>query len=269
MKFGIELECYDVNRHDVAYALQQAGLPVEVAGYTGNNYSVWQLKNDGSIQGNCGFEVVSPILQGEAGIEQVRKVCEILTTIGAKVNTSCGFHVHHDVAGWGIKEFRNLFKRFIKFEGAMDSIQPRSRRSNNNRYIQTVSGIYDTKTKQGCEARMADVETCRSVRQLSDLFNGSRYFKLNLQSFFRSGTVEFRHHAGTVDADKVENYIRLTAGMVSEAANHVAIKAFDKDTTSKDALEMMLAGMTRRGSINKAIAKFYKDRAKKLENTNA
>ena len=265
MKFGIELECYDVNRQNVAYEMQRAGLNVMVASYCGQDYSVWQLKTDGSIDGMNGFEVVSPVLQGEQGIEEVRKVCKILNDMGVKVNKSCGFHVHHDVQGWGIKEFRNLFKRFIKFEAALDSVQPSSRRGNSNRYIQSVAGTYNTKTKLGSIARMAQIDTCRSIRQLSELFNNNRYFKLNLQSFFRSGTVEFRNHAGTIDADKVENYIRLTAGMVTEAKNHVAIKPFEKDTTAKEGLEMMLAGMTRRGSINAQIAKFYKERAKKME----
>ena len=269
MKFGIELECYGVIRVDVANAFRAEGLEAEVSNYAGSNYSVWQIKTDGSINGSLPFEVVSPVLQGESGIEQVRKVCAILNRLGAQVNTSCGFHVHHDAANWGIREFRYLFKKFIKFETALDAVQPRSRRGNNNNYIKSVSGYHDTTTASGCKARMAEIDSCRSVVQLSRLFNNNRYYKLNLQSFFRSGTVEFRNHAGTIDAVKVENYIRLTAGLVSEAANHVSVQPHAKTVTSKQALDTMLSGMTRRGSINKEIADFYQSRAKTLGEQNA
>ena len=257
-KFGIELECYNVPMATVVSALQVAGINVMTASYSGREYSVWQVKPDCSIQGQYGFEVVSPVLEGEAGIHDVRRVCAILEQLGAKVNKSTGFHVHHNAASWGIKEFRNLFKRFVKFEAALDSIQPASRRENANRFCQSM------KLGMTTDALFAAIDSCNTVQKLSSLYSNSRYFKLNLQSFFRMGSVEFRHHSGTVDADKVENYIRLTAAMVADAADHTAIKNFTKPTTAKEALNTMLAGMVRRGHIGERIAKFYKTRAVKL-----
>lgn len=250
MKFGIELECYNVSRNTVATALVNAGLSATIAGYAGNDYSKWQVKTDGSINGTEGFEVVSPVLEGEAGLSEVRKVCAVLNSLDAKVNSSCGFHVHHDASGWGVQEFRNLFKRFVKFEGALDMLQPSNRRADQNAYILSVAN----------RARPELIDSCRSVRQLSDLFGNRRYFKLNLQSFFRSGTVEFRHHSGTTDADKIVNYIRLTAAMVKDARDHVAIKAFTQPTDSKKALSVMLAGMVRRNNLTPQVAKYYEER---------
>lgn len=257
-KFGIELECYGVPMGDVTSALRVAGINVMTSSYSGREYSVWQVKPDCSIRGDYGFEVVSPILEGEAGIHDVRRVCAILAQLGAKVNTSCGFHVHHNAANWGIKEFRNLFKRFVKFETALDTVQPTSRRANNNTYCK--SNTLGMSTTQ-C---FAAIDSCNTVQKLSDIYGGQRYFKLNLQSFFRMGSVEFRHHAGTVDADKVENYIRLTYAMVADSAEHTAVKVFAEAVTAKDALTVMLAGMVRRGRIGKRVEKFYKARSDKF-----
>lgn len=263
-KFGVELECFNVPNQTVVDALNNAGIPAIRAGYSGNDYTKFQIKHDGSIQGSNGFEVVSPILEGEAGIATIRKVCEIITALGAQVNQSTGFHIHHNVSNWGIKEFRNLFKRFVKFEAGMDSIQPKSRRNQANRYVGSLYGSMTNTSVESQAVLFGDIEKAKTVRQLGQVFS-TRYLKLNLQSFFRMGSVEFRHHSGTTDADKVENYIRLTYGMVADAQDHTAVKAFKEQFTAKVALDTMLAGMVRRARITPALADFYKARATQLQ----
>jgi hypothetical protein len=252
-KFGIELECFNVDMSVVVTALRNvAQVNAHSSSYSGREYSVWQVKYDGSIQGNNGFEVVSPILEGEAGIAEVQKVCDALVAIGAQVNKSCGFHIHHDATGWGIQKFRNLFKRFVKFENALDSVQPESRRGDNNRYCKSIVKTF------------AQIDQCNTVNGLAMLYDNNRYFKLNLQSFFRQGSVEFRNHAGTVEAAKVINYIRLTSAMVCDAGDKTAVKQFTKPTTAKEALDTMLAGMIRRNRITTETATFYKTRQAKF-----
>jgi hypothetical protein len=263
-KFGVELECFNVQMQTVVDALNAAGIPSIRAGYSGSDYSKFQIKHDGSIQGRDGFEMVSPILEGEAGIATIRKACEIITALGAQVNQSTGFHVHHNVSNWGIKEFRNLFKRFVKFEAGMDSIQPASRRNQANRYIGSLYGSMTNTSVESQKVLFADIDGARTVRKLGQVFS-TRYLKLNLQSFFRQGSVEFRHHSGTTDADKVENYIRLTFGMVADAEDHVAVKAFKEQFTAKVALDTMLAGMVRRARITPALAQYYKARSIQLQ----
>ena len=253
-KFGIELECFGVSRSIVVSALRTAGLNVMTAGYTGRDYDVWQVKTDCSIQGVDGFEVVSPVLEGENGIYQARIACVVLQELNAQVNKSCGFHIHHNAQGWDVKKFKNLFKRFTKYEAALDSIQPASRR--NNRFCQSNALTSVNKT-------FAKIEACNTIAQISDVYGHSRYFKLNLQSFFRMGSVEFRNHAGTVDADKVESYIRLTAGFVqaAEAGKSVSKPTADNSTATLSAL---LTYMVKSKSITPAIASFYQARQAKF-----
>jgi hypothetical protein len=257
-KFGIELECFGVSRSIVVSAFKTAGLNVMTAGYTGRDYDVWQIKTDASIQGVDGFEVVSPVLEGENGIYQARIACIVLQELNAQVNKSCGFHVHHNATDWKIGQFKNLFKLFTKYEKAMDSIQPVSRRDSNNRFIKSnliapVASLF------------AKIDVCTSILDLSRLYSNDRYFKLNLQSFFRMGSVEFRNHAGTIDANKVENYIRLTAGMVESARKQVKVYAPVATDSASDSLKVLLSCMIRSKAITKEIAQFYKARAVSLE----
>ena len=243
MKFGIELECYNVTRETVVLALSGVGLNACIASYSGRAYDQWQVKTDCSIQGTDGFEVVSPVLHGEAGIADMRKAVQTLKAIGAKVNQSCGFHVHHDVTDFRIKNFRNLYKRFVKHEAAMDSLMPRERRANANRYIGSMAGCNDA-SDLGVQAILwKQIEGCRSINQLSNVFS-TRYLKLNCQAFFRTGTIEFRHHHGTVNADVVERWVRFTAGMVQQARENDAVRAFTKAMTAEQSLTLMLRMMT-------------------------
>jgi 3,4-dihydroxy-2-butanone 4-phosphate synthase len=259
-KFGVEMECFGVDRATVVAALCVAGVPTISSFYSGREYNQWQIKTDGSIDQRDGFEVVSRVLEGQAGLAEVQIVCDVLEALGAKVNKSCGMHIHHDASNWGIQKFRNLFKRFVKFEAALDSIQPESRRDNNNRYCKSMNILNYT------AATISEIDKCKTVRQLSAMYGEQRYFKLNLQSFFRTGTVEFRNHAGTVNAEKVINYIRLTGAMVQDAKDNVAIKQFATAVSATQALDVMLSGMIRRNHFGKSLSKFYKKRQAVLAN---
>ena len=257
-KFGIELECFNVAIIDVVAALRNAGIDAHSASYSGRAYSVWQVKTDGSIQGANGFEVVSPILVGEDGITQAKTVCKVLEQLGAKVNKSCGFHIHHNAQGWNLTEFKKLFKLFAKYESALDSIQPVSRRENNNRYCQSIIN------RNGVAATFAKINNCHSIRHMANLFD-SRYVKLNIQSFIRQGTVEFRNHCGTFDAVKVEAYIRLTGGFVATAESGITIALPKEGQSTKEKLHQLLSRMVTRNAITPKIEAFYKARAVKLE----
>ena len=84
--------------------------------------------------------------------------------IGAQVNKSTGFHIHHNVRTWGIAEFRNLYKRFVKFETGLDAVQPASRRGSVNKYCGSMYGAFtpNADVQSGLFQRL---DTCRTVRQ--------------------------------------------------------------------------------------------------------
>ncbi len=269
--FGIELEAYNISREHLIRELRNENIDAHASSYCGRDYSVWQIKTDSSINGNNGFEVVSPILTKDR-IEEVKTVLRIINENGGEVNSSCGMHIHWGVSDWGIKQFRNFTKRYVKFEKAIDSIVPRSRRVNNNRYCKSIiNDDYGNQLVDNINRTFKKIDKCRNVRQISRTVTFGKFSKLNTDVFPRSGTIEIRHHSGTLDESKILNWISLTGGMINDSDNRKAVKNFSNDiqigmdtTDIKKQLSTLLNGLVRVGSITTNTRKFFKSRATQL-----
>lgn len=211
--YGVELEFIAPNsmsRAAVADALSVAGVASYDAGYSHSTSDKWKLVSDASVRAEAGgspMELVSPILRGDAGMAKLRTACEVLTRIGCKVNKTCGLHVHIGARDMSIIAMRRLAILYSDFEGVLDSVMPASRRENANMYLQSLRRI-----------NKATVGTASDVRAIAaQINNGSRYAKLNFTAHWKHGTVEFRHHAGTVSADKACNWVMACLRMVRAA----------------------------------------------------
>lgn len=189
-RFGVEIEAFGVNRTELQNALNQAGL------------TSWKLGYDGSIRGTDTFELVSPILVGEDGINQLERVCQILEAKRAKVNKSCGLHIHFEARSFSLSSWKNLFHNYGTLEGVIDSMMPESRRGTTNYYCASIIN------------RVAKVEAANSVQQVVAALP-TRYHKVNTKSFTEHGTVEFRQHSGTIEFAKISNWINFLHGLVS------------------------------------------------------
>ena len=155
-KFGIEIEAYNCNMERLARELREAGIHVAVEGYNHTTRDHWKLVTDSSLQGNNTFELVSPILVGENGLKELETVCWVLDICNAKVNDSCGFHVHMDAASFNLDTWKNLALTYKHLEHLIDAFMPRTRR--NNTYCKTLSGVSDERIKS--------VRTIRSILRL-------------------------------------------------------------------------------------------------------
>lgn len=256
--FGIELEMYNISRYDLVDALRNAGINACVASYSGRDYTKWQIKTDGSISGPNGLEVVSRVLTMD-DLPEVDRVIQIVNELGGKVNSSCGMHIHWGVRDWGLSQWKNFAKRYVKFERGIDQLMPKSRRDNNAYYCKSVVRI---------ESDMANhfrkISSARDLSNLAMNFNyAERNSKVNMTVFHRSGTVEIRHHSGTTNATKILNWILLTYSMVEDATALVPVKP-TAERDGKKLLHTMLDGMVRRGNLIQSVATYYKRRATKL-----
>lgn len=259
--FGVEFEAYGLPKDTVVRILRDAGFDAVSAHYSSTDYTKWQIKNDCSINGANGFEIVSPILSGEAGIAQVRQVLDLVHEAGGQVNKSCGMHVHWGVSDWGVSQFRSLAKRWVKFEQAMDSIMPMSRRGNNNRYVQSnLRGFGSATSNEVRERQMRKLSRATTVRGIGAVFGHSRYVKLNFECFWRTGTIEFRHHSGTLCSKKAVNFLHLTSALVAQATNARTVKNFSENVTDEKSLTTMLNACVKHGGMARSVAKFFKNR---------
>lgn len=162
-KFGIEIEAYNCSRERLARELREADIEVTVESYNHTTRPHWKLVTDSSINGNDTFELVSPILVGEAGLRELEKVCWVLDLCDMKVNGSCGLHVHIDAAGFSMETWRNLALSYKHLEPVIDKFMPASRRD--NYYCRGLGHVSDG--------------MIRSARTVDDLKSriGNRYHK--------------------------------------------------------------------------------------------
>lgn len=214
-KFGVELELVEITREQAVRALTGVGIAVREEGYNHETRRHWKIVSDSSVGG--GFEVVSPVLQGEAGLDEVRKAATALDDMGATANRNCGYHVHLDAEGLTARDIRAIVTRYADHESEIDAFMPPSRRRNSNGYCSSV-------------IELARSERFQNAGTIRDLVNaqGGRYFKVNLQSYYVHKTIEFRQHSGTINAAKVTNWVRFLQQFVEAcrrpASTEIAVR---------------------------------------------
>jgi hypothetical protein len=202
--FGIEIEIKGLSERQACRALVEAGINASETGYTHRVSSSWKVLYDGSLSGTS-CEVVSPVLRGEDGIEQVRKVAQALASAGARIDRQCGLHVHVGTDGMSANDVAMVLARYARFESVIDGFMPSSRRANNNTYCRSISNLV---------GRRINGQSFRSIPEVVSAMGGDRYQKVNMQAYNRHRTIEFRQHSGTCNATKIENWVRFILGFV-------------------------------------------------------
>lgn len=205
---GIEVEFKgtEAQRDMVASYMTQHGVECYVENYNHNTRRHWKIITDASAQ----WELVSPPMAAEDAKHQIQVACEAFAAARAKIDKSCGLHVHHDASDFTVETFKRLYAMYVRFEDALDTLMPESRRDNNNRYCRGF--------KYNQQQTLDSLRNCHTVQDLMSTFS-TRYIKLNCQSYQRHGTIEFRHHSGTVEFDRIWNWYVLTQTMVETAVS--------------------------------------------------
>ncbi len=219
--FGIEIECrvsgntLSEAQIKVKDAIRRQGLEADVEGYNHSTRDYWKVIYDASIdfsRGWQGIEIVSPVLKGDEGRKQVELVCKALEEVGAKVNKSCGLHIHHGANDLKLNDFKNLAFLYMVKEDEVDQMVAKSRRKNNNGFCRSLNSYYN----------VFQIKNARSVKQLIKLAGSTRaprYSKINFSAYVRHGTVEFRQHQGTVEAKKILAWLDFGQQMIRTAKN--------------------------------------------------
>lgn len=223
LTFGVELEVIlpstnngEDGRDAIAAALVAAGIPAKHERLTHIGRPWWKVTTDSTI-GYANAEIVSPsrgdrLLKGDAGFADVNTVVDVLTTFGCRVNRNCGLHVHvgaRDYFAQQIGFFKEIARTFAKFEPVLDTLVAPSRRGSSNPMCMPFR--YNDR-----------IERATSVNEIIEIYGGGdrHYTKLNLGAYVRHGTVEFRQHQGTINAQKIENWVKLCLRMVQHSARN-------------------------------------------------
>ena len=190
-RFGVEIEVITngVTQSGIAEAIARQGVNVQAEGYNHTTRNYWKVITDSS----CGYEVVSPILRGQDGHEQLKRACEGLKVANAKVNRTCGVHVHHEASDFTGANVQRLVQLYQNYETAIDELMAPSRRGNGNQF-------------------------CKSIRNVTiQQMQYDRYYKVNLTVLRSRGTIEFRQHGATIEYGKINMWVELTRQMMEWA----------------------------------------------------
>lgn len=178
----------------------------------------WTAKEDGSVDGDLSdipIEIASGILQGDAGLKELKRLLSYFTKY-SYVNETCGLHVH--IGAEDFKEGSQGAKRTTlamlthgSLEDVFDKLVASSRQKNENQYARgrNIESILEG------YRNILDTGTNPTTKMIARMLSGQgRYFKLNILSLPKFGTLEFRQLEGTMDYSKIQNWIKLCSTFV-------------------------------------------------------
>ena len=202
--FGVEIECNQIGLARAQVAVESVGQNCYNNGYTHNHTDTWKVVSDSSIRGRGPAEVVSRVLKGRNGFVEMRNVMLKLKENGARVNASCGMHIHLGVEHMTPRQRAMVIRLYSIFQEQFDLLIPAKRR-NHNPYARHRS----------FSNAMLVAKQWASSRNQED----NRFQTLNLQSYQKYGTFEFRAHHGNTNPQVASAWIQLHMDFVQWCIN--------------------------------------------------
>lgn len=195
----------------------------------------WKLVSDASIRcrnrsnrsasRDYSVEFVSPICQYE-DIETIQELVRKLRAGGARVNNSCGIHVHVDASSHTPQTLRNIVNIMASKEDLLyKTLQVQVDREY---YCKKADTRFLEDLNHKRPRTMDEVERMwyNGYGGRYNHYDNSRYHALNLHSVFSKGTIEFRMFNSTLHAGEVKAYIQLCLAishraLVQRGASHI------------------------------------------------
>lgn len=236
-RWGVEIECFLPSR-------KVTELGISIGGYHNGRAlpspfpQGWKAEGDGSLRsdrrGYVGIEIVSPILSGRTGIEQVKQVAKLLREHGAVVNPTCGLHCHigpESVVGFNFNEVADWVAKLM-YQTSMHETALYASTGTHRRENGSFSRSIKAQKEAADKVRKASPTRKREILQ-DEIWRLGRYKTLNLTNLFTGKhTVEFRFAAGTTDWVKMVGHI-LTCLALAERATETAKMDWDAVATQK------------------------------------
>ena len=182
-------------------------------------------------------EIVLPVYaNSQVAREHLIAVCNVLARLGCRINSRCGLHVHignapllpnvspSDFTGKSIaysertglyyndhaepfdaaviKDWMVRYTRMQTSPNGINSMLPESRREN----------------RMCTRLNLQKVEAANTISELTTATYG-KFSSINLLTWSK-GTVEFRQHSGTIEADKIWAWMQFLLNLVSHTVEN-------------------------------------------------
>tara|TARA_R110000822_G_scaffold3087_5_gene14039 strand:- start:624 stop:1355 length:732 start_codon:yes stop_codon:yes gene_type:complete len=191
--YGIELETSSLSIRAAQSALDAVNLS-------------WSAKFDGTR--GVDAEAVSPILD-DGSLSESITAARALLRAGATVNRQTGFHVHLGAAHYGNDGIAALVRNWYTAADAIGALVAPSR-LNNHFCTHAVPVNYLDDWAESIRNGNLDNSPVRNLQSYA-----RRYFSLNLESYAKHGTVEFRLHHGTLNGKKIQAWAEFCEALAT------------------------------------------------------
>lgn len=169
-------------------------------------------------------EMVSPKLE-YSEMAKLQEVVRCLRRSGAKVNSSCGMHVHVDASRHTPRSLKNALTIMYSKEDIMfKALKVNPARV--ERWCKKVRETVLADIRQMPSGNMSMeqfrrlwYEERRNGEESHDHYDATRYYALNLHAVFDKGTLEWRCFNSTLHAGKVRANITLALAISAQAIN--------------------------------------------------
>jgi len=224
---GVEIEFTGITRADAAKVIgnffnttpAHTGSGYDKYTVKDNNRRNWTVMSDSSIRtanpyARC--ELVTPILRWN-DIETLQQIVRKLRHAGAKVNDSCGMHVHIGAQNLNAKQIRHL----VNIVASREDIFYNALKVHENRkeYCKPTDERFLTELNQKKPATLGGLKPIwYGDNGAHDYhYDSSRYTIVNLHALFTKGTIEFRIFNSTLHAGEVKAAIQFCAALIAFA----------------------------------------------------
>lgn len=193
------------------------GIEIEVEGLNCVTYShsdYWEIKGDGSLR-NEGKEVV--LRQPTAGQDLINALDELDTIIdsnNADYSARTSVHVHIDIRDMTVEQLFNMLFFYIYCEKALFNYVGHNREDSNycipwwktEELKKELYVIYSSMKEDRPQVISRTIDTAMN-----------KYSALNLRVINTFGSVEFRHHYGTHDKNRILEWVNILMSLKRQA----------------------------------------------------
>lgn len=252
-KFGIELEISRqfVNAsNDERCKNENWGLlqnAVENARRKHGLSAGWKVKTDTS----CGGEIVSPILEGQAGLREIALISEAAVSCATErkrpvVDGECGLHLHFDASDISAPQIGRIFALLQVAEVIIFGMYP----YRNFKYCSpiTINMRQPTRWRDMIDVRNDWYRGSNNIKKPEtvypssfvnsttpgDHYDGTRYHGFNIHCFWHINTVEFRYAPGTFNFMHIAAYYELCLSIINTAMDKNASITVPKELQSSN-----------------------------------
>jgi len=212
--FGVEIELVNMTQRTCASTLVNAGHEAFEERYNHETQRYWKIVSDASLRGRNGTaEAVSPVLRGQQGANELRSVMKALRDGGARTNSSCGQHIHIGVDHLNRLQQANLISLHHVWNSAFDAYVLESRL--NTTFSRKRSSTLRTQDFAQAWATNSNEQNM----ELSRRAQMDRYQNLNIASYHKYGTFEFRMHHGSLNGKNTTAWIALHTAFIQAVAD--------------------------------------------------